>query len=97
LFDANGSTLDDGKNYYGYEDPRGRLSRINNEVVDGGYVEVNVLGQRIGKFLWLNETSFDFDIFHYDLRGRLISETTTGGSPKRELIYLGDIPVGVVQ
>jgi hypothetical protein len=36
-------------------------------------------------------------VFHYDTGGRLIAETDPGGALKRELIYLGDIPVGVVQ
>jgi len=36
-------------------------------------------------------------VFHYDVRGYLIAETDPGGATKREIIYLGDIPVGVVQ
>jgi hypothetical protein len=36
-------------------------------------------------------------VFHYDTAGRLIAETSPAGALKRELIYLGDIPVGVVQ
>lgn len=30
-------------------------------------------------------------------QGRLIAETDAGGALKRELIWLGDVPVGVVQ
>lgn len=33
----------------------------------------------------------------YGTQGRLIAETDAGGALKRELIWLGDIPVGVVQ
>jgi YD repeat-containing protein len=36
-------------------------------------------------------------VFHYDTQGRLIAETDPGGSLKREYLYLGDIPVGVIQ
>ena len=37
-------------------------------------------------------------VFHYDTRGKLIAESDPGGGfYKRELIYLGDIPVGVIQ
>ena len=36
-------------------------------------------------------------VFHYDTGGRLIAETDAGGTLRREYIYLGDIPVGVVQ
>jgi YD repeat-containing protein len=54
--------------------------------------QVNALGQRIRKTNSLGDT-----VFHYDTRGHLIAETDPGGGLKRELIYLGDIPVGVVQ
>jgi YD repeat-containing protein len=53
---------------------------------------VNALGQRIRKTNSLGDT-----VFHYDTRGRLIAETDAAGGVKRELIYLGDIPVSVVQ
>ena len=33
----------------------------------------------------------------YDASGRLIAETDPGGGLKREILYLGDMPVGVVQ
>jgi YD repeat-containing protein len=36
-------------------------------------------------------------VFHYDTRGHLIAESDPGGAVKREYIYLGDIPVGVLQ
>lgn len=36
-------------------------------------------------------------VFHYDLGGRLIAETNPSGTLEREVIYLGDIPVAVVQ
>jgi hypothetical protein len=54
--------------------------------------QVNALGQRVRKI----GTSLD-RVFHYDSGGRLIAETDAAGSTKREFIYLGDIPVGVVQ
>lgn len=54
--------------------------------------QVNALGQRIRK-----TNSADDRIFVYDTRGKLISENDSGGTLKREYLYLGDIPVGVVQ
>ena len=54
--------------------------------------QVNALGQRIRK----TNSSAD-TVFHYDTRGKLIAESDPGGGVKRELIYLGDIPVGVAQ
>jgi YD repeat-containing protein len=54
--------------------------------------QVNALGQRIRKTNSQGDT-----VFHYDSQGRLIAETGPSGSLKREILYLGDIPVGIVQ
>ena len=89
-FDANGSTTADGTNTYGY-DTRGRMVQAVSSIGTTSY-QVNALGQRIRKTNSLGDT-----VFHYDTRGHLIAETDPGGGLKRELIYLGDIPVGVVQ
>jgi len=89
-FDANGSTTADGTNTYGY-DTRGRMVQAVSSIGTTTY-QVNVLGQRARK------TNSQTDrLFHYDLRGHLIAETDPGGGLQRELIYLGDIPVGVAQ
>jgi len=90
VFDANGSTTADGNNTYAY-DTRGRMVQAMSSLGPTTY-QVNALGQRIRKTNSLGDT-----VFHYDTRGRLIAETDPVGGVKRELIYLGDIPVGVVQ
>jgi YD repeat-containing protein len=90
VFDANGSTTADAVNSYTY-DVRGRMGQAVSSLGTTTY-QVNALGQRIRKTNSLGDT-----VFHYDTRGRLIAETTAAGILKRELIYLGDIPVGVVQ
>jgi YD repeat-containing protein len=90
-FDPNGSTLNDGLNSYVY-DARGRMKQATSVIGTTDY-QVNALGQRIRK----SNSSTD-TIFHYDTRGKLIAESDPGGGfYKRELIYLGDIPVGVAQ
>jgi len=89
-FDAVGSTLADGANTYAY-DARGRMVQAVSTVGTTSY-QVNALGQRIRKTNSSGDT-----VFHYDTRGRLIAETDPGGTVKRELIYLGDMPVGAVQ
>jgi YD repeat-containing protein len=61
-------------------------------VVGASAYQVNALGQRIRKTNSATDT-----VFHYDTRGKLIAETDATGAPKRELIYLGDIPVAVWQ
>jgi YD repeat-containing protein len=89
-FDDNGSTTADGVNTYVY-DVRGRMVQATSSIGVTTY-QINALGQRIRK------TNSQTDrVFHYDTKGRLIAETDPGGGLKRELLYLGDIPVGVVQ
>ena len=90
VFDPNGSTTNDGINQYIY-DTRGRMAQSTGALGATTY-QVNALGQRIRK---TNPT--EDRVYLYDTRGRLIAETDPGGGLKRELIYLGDIPVGVVQ
>lgn len=90
LFDPNGSTVADGVNTYAY-DVRGRMVEAASTIGTTSY-QVNALGQRISKSNSLGDT-----VFHYDTRGRLIAETSPSGTVKRELIYLGDIPVAVAQ
>ena len=89
-FDPNGSTTADGNNTYIY-DVRGRMAQATSSLGASDY-QVNALGQRIRKTSSLGDT-----VFHYDTQGKLIAETTPSGTLKRELIYFGDIPVGVVQ
>jgi YD repeat-containing protein len=90
VFDPNGSTTNDGVNTYAY-DVRGRMVQSTSAVGTTTY-QVNALGQRIRKTSSLGDT-----VFHYDTAGRLIAETTAAGVHKREILYLGDIPVGAIQ
>ena len=90
VFDPNGSTTADGVNTYVY-DARGRMVQATSSIGATNY-QANALGQRIRK----NNSQTDL-VFHYDTQGKLIAETDSGGALKRELIYLGNIPVGVVQ
>jgi YD repeat-containing protein len=90
VFDANGSTTADGQSTYAY-DVRGRMVQATSTIGATSY-QVNALGQRIRKTNTLGDT-----VFHYDTQGKLIAETGPGGALRRELIYLGDIPVGVIQ
>jgi YD repeat-containing protein len=90
VFDANGSTTEDGVNTYAY-DVRGRMVQATSASGATSY-QVNALGQRIRKTNSLTDT-----VFHYDAQGRLIAETSAAGVLRRELIHLGDIPVGVIQ
>jgi YD repeat-containing protein len=90
MLDANGSTTDDGINTYAY-DARGRMVQASTALGSATY-QLNALGQRIRKSFGTTNT-----VFTYDRSGHLIAESDPGGTPKREYIYLGDIPVGVIQ
>jgi YD repeat-containing protein len=90
VFDSNGSTTNDAVNQYAY-DTRGRMVQATSAAGVTSY-QVNALGQRIRK----TGTGVDA-VFHYDTWGKLIAESDSGGLVKREYLYLGDIPVGVVQ
>jgi hypothetical protein len=54
--------------------------------------QLNALGQRFRK---TNAT--DDRVFLYDTWGHLIAETDPLGQLKREYLYLGDIPLAVIQ
>jgi YD repeat-containing protein len=90
VFDANGSTTTDGLNTYAY-DTRGRMVQATS-VIGATTYKVNALGQRIRKTNSQGDT-----VFHYDTGGRLIAESTPAGVLKREILYLGELPVAVVQ
>jgi YD repeat-containing protein len=90
VFDANGSTIADGNNNYVY-DARGRMVEAVSSLGTTNY-QVNALGQRIRKSNVQGDR-----VFHYDRRGKLIAETNAAGAVKREIFYLGDIPVAVFQ
>jgi YD repeat-containing protein len=89
-YDVNGSSLTDGANTFSY-DSRGRMTRAVSSLGTTDYT-VNAVGQRIRKTNPQGDT-----IYHYDAQGRLISETrATDGAVRKEYIYLGDIPVAII-
>jgi YD repeat-containing protein len=89
-YDAMGSVLGDGANIFTY-DARGRMVRAGSGAAATDY-RVNALGQRIRKTNSLGDT-----VYHYDSQGRLIAESSAAGAIRKEYVYLGDIPVAVLQ
>ena len=88
--DPVGSVTADGVNSYSY-DARGRMERATSAAGATDY-KVNALGQRIRKIAPQADT-----VYHYDLHGRLIAESTAAGGIQKEYVHLGDIPVAVLQ
>ncbi len=91
--DANGATTGDGSKQYGY-DLRGRL--IQSTTAQGAInYEVNALGLRVRKQVPYASTD---TLYHYDAAGHLIAESPNASATyTREYIYLGDLPVAVLQ
>ena len=88
-YDANGSLTGDGQRQFGY-DGRGRLTRAI--LAASMTYEINALGQRVRK------QGGDTDVvFNYDLQGRLISESAADGSRFHDYVWLGDLPLAVIQ
>ncbi len=88
-----GLTISDSTRQYTY-DVRGRLVQASTPQGFLNY-EVNALGLRVRKQVPYASTD---TMYHYDAAGHLIGEGPTGSTQfTREYIYLGDIPVAVMQ
>ena len=61
-------------------------------VIGTSTYQVSSQGQRVRKSGAAGDT-----VFHYDAQGRLIAETGASGTLQKEYIYLGDLPVAVIQ
>lgn len=92
-FDANGSVTAKDANQFTY-DARGRLAQAMTSLGTTNY-GINALGQRVLKTR--TGTQAIDTVYHYDLNGQLIAETNTQGVTKQETIYLGNIPLAVIQ
>lgn len=90
--DVNGSIVDKVGATFNY-DARGRMVSANTPIGLVTYT-INSLGQRVRKV-----TPTETTVFHYDVSGKLIAETTTAGSKTTSLehVYLGDMPVAVLK
>ena len=88
--DALGSVTADSVNTYSY-DSRGRMTQAMGAAGPTDY-QLNALGQRIRKANAQGDT-----VYHYDAQGRLIAESSAAGAMLKEYVYLGDIPVAMMQ
>lgn len=90
--DAAGNRVNDRDGARRFEyNAAGRLARVyENDVLIATYT-YNALGQRTRK-----ETPNGITLFHYDLRGHLIGETTESGQPIRDLIWMDNAPVAQI-
>ena len=73
-------------------DARHRLIQATYGAQGAAY-RLNALGQRLVK----TPSNGSPTVYHYDRGGRLIAESDTQGNVLVEYLYLGDIPVAVIQ
>jgi RHS repeat-associated protein len=90
-YDDAGNVKSDGTNQFVY-DGRGRLIEVTNAQGTTQY-RINGLGQRVVK----DEGAQTVSHFVYDEAGHLLGEYTLEGQPIQETVYLGDMPVAVLQ
>ena len=90
-YDANGNIIDDGSGRtYTYNDTNRLEQVVDNSVVTATYT-YNAAGQRK-----IKTTSSDTIVYHYDLSGNVVSETTTAGSGIKDYIWQGTDPVAQI-
>ena len=93
-YDPAGAITNDGNAAFGY-DARNRMVSATVLTNAGGNTtqyEINALGERVRK-----TTGANGSLFHYDRQGKLIAETNAQGQVVREILYLLDLQVGVMQ
>jgi YD repeat-containing protein len=90
-YDAAGNIQAATQKTFSY-DARHRLIQASFGTKSASY-GVNALGQRVTK----TPGSGVATVYHYDSAGHLIAESDAQGNVQTEYIYLGDIPVAVIQ
>jgi YD repeat-containing protein len=88
-YDANGSVTGDGTGTYGY-DARGRL--VQATAAGTAQYQFNTLGQRVKKSAAGGDT-----VYLYDGAGHLIAESDGTGTIRKEYVWLGEMPIAVLQ
>ncbi|MDR1995309.1 MAG: DUF6531 domain-containing protein [Azonexus sp.] len=91
--DQAGNRTQDATATYTY-DARGRLIKAVS-VAGTAHYQVNALGQRVRKTLVQGSATLSDTVYHYDLVGRLIGESN--GPTTRDIIWLDDTPVAIIQ
>jgi RHS repeat-associated protein len=90
-YDEDGNTISANNRTFTY-DLSNRLITVQEGSTTLGQYVYNALNQRIKKILPAETT-----IFHYDLQGHLIAETTDAGITLAEYFYLGDQPLAMIR
>mgnify|MGYP001583591971 FL=1 len=98
-YDNNGNTISDGQKEFVYNQNQRLIKAIGNGKILGEYV-YNGKGQRIIKKTGsaaTNSSSPQNIVYHYDLSGRLIEETTGNGKLLVDYVYLNSQPLSMIR
>lgn len=90
-YDGAGSTVSAGAKSFVYDARHRMIQALSGG--QGASYQLNGLGQRVLK----TPSSGPATVYHYDQTGRLIAESSSDGNVQVEYVYLGDIPVAVLQ
>lgn len=88
---GNTTTLGGGPLEFGY-DASGRLMQVKSGGVQTRVYRHNAKGELVRSYLGTDNL-----YFVYDEAGHLLGEYDATGSPKQQIVWLGDLPVGVLQ
>jgi RHS repeat-associated protein len=88
---AGNTTADNGGTRTFYYSPAGRLQWVAERGFPIAAYLYNGLGQRTGKL-----TLRGISLYHYDVFGRLISETDVGSQPSRDYAWADGVPIAQI-
>jgi RHS repeat-associated protein len=92
-YDAAGNTVKIGGNAKQFTyDSTGRMTQVKTNGTLTRQYEYNAKGEQVRAYLDTNNA-----YFAYDEAGHLLGEYGNDGAPKQQLLWFGDLPVGVLQ
>ncbi len=81
-YDSNGSIISDGTRTFVYNQ-NNRLVRVEKGAAVLGEYSYDAFGRRVKKTISGIST-----VYHYDIAGNMIAETSAGGTPSRDIVYM---------
>ncbi len=90
-YDNNGNTVMENQRQFVYNQNQRLIRALEGTTVLGEYV-YNAKGQRVKKTAGGQTT-----LYHYDLQGNLIAESTADGTIRTEYVYLNGQPIGKIE
>lgn len=90
-YDLNGNTISENTRQYIYNQNQRLIRAAEGQTVLGEYV-YNGNGQRVKKTTASGQT-----VFHYDLQGKILAESTPAGTITSEYVFLNNSPFAKIE